>query len=83
MPVRRLVRNACVVEAIERFPLIDLRENIWPLILKIRASLITAITQSKSTRAESVVSGVKVSSLRRGSVRPLFRGLPVAHFPLL
>ena len=83
MPVRRLVRNACVVEAIERFPLIDLREKIWPLILKIRASLITAITQSKSTWAESVVSGVKISRLRRGSVRPLLRSLPVAHFPLL
>lgn len=83
MPVRRLVRNACVVEAIERFPLIDLRENIWPLILKLWASLITAIAQSKSSRAESVVSGVKISRLRRGSVRPLLRSLPVAHFPLL
>jgi hypothetical protein len=64
MPVQRLVRNACIVEAIERFPLIDLRENIWPLILKIRASFITAITQSKSTWTESVVSGVKISRLR-------------------
>lgn len=83
MPVQRLVRNACIVEAIERFPLIDLRENIWPLILKLWASLITAIAQSKSSRAESVVSGVKISRLRRGSVRPLLRSLPVAHFPLL
>ena len=64
MPVQRLVRNACIVEAIERFPLIDLRENIWPLILKLWASLITAIAQSKSSRAESVVSGVKISRLR-------------------
>jgi hypothetical protein len=72
MPVQRLVRYACVVEATNRFPLLDQREMIWPLILKLRASFKTAITRCKSTRAESVVSGVIVSSLRRGSVRPLF-----------
>ena len=33
MPVQRLVRYACVVEATECFLLLDLRENIWPLIL--------------------------------------------------
>lgn len=83
MPVQRLVRYACVVEATNRFPLLDQREMIWPLILKLRASFKTAITRCKSTRAESVVSGVKVSSLRRGSVRPLIITLLETHFPLL
>ena len=71
MPVRRLVRRGCVVEATKSFSLIVQRGNYLTLILIIRASFVTAIAQCKSTRAECVVCGVKVSILRRGSFRTL------------
>ena len=71
MPVRRLVRCCCVVEATESFSLIVHRGNLLTLILIIRTSFNTAIAQCQSARAECVICGVKVSSLRRGSIQPL------------